>query len=598
MIAENRRVPQALLERENQKTKVEYTTLPPELPPFIVSVPTGRLHLMGGFIQEVTDTFQLEQPAENMMIMITDNGSTPVDEIEAKIQLPPDLNTDEFPVYMMTGESKRAAFEAIVSRFPDHLQNNPQAMRVAEHLLTKGGYGTQRLRLEAYLSTLGDSPRTEEVSGHVERTVLSLDDDLGMNRGVPMLKNYFATEHNLPMDTNWAAYVTHEQLHNGVIHWDTSNPVFSPYTDVMGKTLMDVQHKGIRAYYEGRNDQNDALERTNGGQIHTAFREHHAEDTHEITDPNARFILGFGRKWGNPDVEAYSKLLSDVEAGREVAELPMQSVLTGKAETIGVHTHPVNMDTAHMARDWSQEVTNMLPYLITDPAISDKYGTMSHFVDGKSKTNGVRAEMCLLIGDNGLLKQISDSFEQTYLAAQVSSTFEHKRLGGVHGLRSPEAVAAFSEFLGMELASVVRDNVVINNSDLTITLNELADDAVLISRETVTNMYDKMMVVTREIDNTVARMRTEVGQNPLAEQAINGLLATQIDIHRRLQVQNGFDAFYMAVNEEMKEQYRFQSTVMEVHSHILRAGAALRREGQYPIAQIHNNRSTTNYSFT
>lgn len=588
---------QKQLENEYQNAQLEYTTLPPELPPFIVSVPSGRPHLWGPFIKDVTTTFNIEQPASHMMIMITDNGSTPIEELEEKIQLPADFDTDEFPVYVMTGESKQAAFEEIVRRFPEHLQQDPQAMRVAEHLLTKGGYGTQRIRLETYLSTLGESPRTEEVSGHIERTVLSLDDDLGMNRGVPYLHQASAQKYGLPTDINWAAYVTHEELKNGVIDWETSRPVFSPYTDVMGKTLSEVQHKGIRAYYEGRNDQNDALERTNGGTEHTAFREHHADDTHEITDPNARFILGFGRKWGNPDVEAYSKLLSDVKAGKEVAELPMQSVLTGKAETIGVHTHPINMDTAHMARDWTHKVTNALPYLITDPAISDKYGTMSHIVDGKSKTNGVRAEMCLLIGDNGLLKQMSDAFDETYLAAQVSSTFEHKRLGGTHGLRSPEAVAAFSEFLGMELAAAVRDNLNINTSELTVTLNELSDNAVLIAPETVQHMYDRMMIVTSEIDNTVARLSQEVRTNPLAEQAIQGLLRTKFDIERRLQVQNGIGAFYMAVNEEMKEQYRFQAKVMEVHSHILRAGAALRREGQYPVARLVNNPNSNSYSF-
>lgn len=581
--------------KEPQNVDLEYTSLPTELPALIISIPSGRLDRLSAMVPELINRFRSEQPVSSAMIMITDNGDTSVKDIKTGFQLPPEIETSEVPVFMMTGDTKGAAYEAISQRLPEHIQNDPEAMRVVHHLLVNGGYGPQRVRLEAYLSTLGPGEQIEE-NGHLRRVNLSLDDDLSTKRGVPSVKPEFAQIHNIPLEVNGAVYLPKADVENGAVSWNPDQEVLRPYFDVLGKTLGETGHE---AYHEGRNDQNPALEATQGGTIRTTYREHAADGTAPIEDPNARFLLAFARKWHNPDVEAYSKLLSDVRAGQSIAELPVGAVLTGPSKTIGILTHPVNMDTAHSAKNWADEAANLLPFLVTDPRISDKYGTMSNHENGVSRTNGVRAEMCLLIGENGLLKQITDAFGQCRLAAQVSTVFEHRRLGGAPGIRAPEVVATFSEFLGMELASIVRANMNINTSELSISLNDLNYRAQIVNREIVIGkdgMYDKMLLVLSEIESSILRLQKDKN-NPLADQAIRALQHTQFDIRQRLHFEEGPEAFYTAVNEEMKEQYRFQAKVLEVYSHIVRTGAELRREGQFPIAQIKAAGNKTNYLF-
>jgi hypothetical protein len=440
---------EGMVGNEVAKGNLHVTTLPPDLPGFIVGIPSGRLNVLPGFVGSIAQQLATEGHAADAMIMITDNGATPHATIAKDFAaIDRTLTETGVPVYLQTGETKQMAFQEIARRLPPELQNDPEAMRIAENYLTKGGYGPQRVRMEAYLSTLGYKNQ-EESNGHLKRVHLSLDDDLAFNGGkVPYLQPEYGQRHGIMFEENGAAFIPRDEVAPNV-EWKAQRN-FTPYIDTLGQSAAKV---GIPIYEEGRNDQNPALEATEGGKRRTTFREHGADNSRLIEDPNAKFLLGFGKKWGMPDFEAYSKLLTDVQAGGE-GELNVLAVPTGDSKSIGVLTHPVNMDTAHTAKNWADPAANLLAFLITDPKISDTHKIM-HSIDanGVSRTNGVRAEMCLLIGPDGLLKQITDAFGDYHVAAQVSSTFEHRRLGGA--VRATEAVATFSEFMGMELAAVM-----------------------------------------------------------------------------------------------------------------------------------------------
>jgi len=559
-------------------SKVAVTTLPSELPPLIISIPSGRFTTLPPFLSEVMTQAAEEGYDHNAMVMITDNGNTPSQEIAKNFSTLDGIAAQlDIPIYIQTGETKQEAYKQIVSRFPQKLQDDPLAMEVAKKLLTSGGYGPQRTRLETYVSTNGFT--SNELSQPVNRITLSLDDDLRTNQGqVPYLTEGYANAHNIPIEENGAAFIPRGDFQQeGTVRWQKQD-IFDPYRQVLGKTATPLN---IPVYQEGRNDQNPALEATQGGKIITTFKEHGADNSPQITDPNARFLMAFAKKWGNPDVEAYSKLVADVQAGKESPELNVMAIPTGESKTIGVLTHPVNMDTAHTAKDWSQTPADLLAFLITDPEISDKYGTMSLFdTQGKSKTNGVRAEMCLLIGPDGLLKQISDAFQNYHVAAQVSTVFEHKRMPT---LRAPEAVATFSEFLGMELAAVVRENMRINPEDHSISLRDITHNPTILPDDIVHTMYDKMQAVIGEIDTSIGRL---AGQNDEVSNKLRAdLQKTKLDIFNRLQNGSGLPDFKIAVNQELREQYRYMMKVFEVDSAIKKAGADLRREGQYPVAQ-------------
>jgi|GEM_PF-2329683 len=569
--------------------KLNYEFLPPSIADLNIAIPTGRpaeAALLAEQVLRQSDVEGLQSPDMYFALY----GINSDESVLRNFTLLPDTDTRANPMFMMTSQTKVAVYRAIRERLPPQIQNDPSAVEVVKYFCTGGHYAPQREQLGLPFSTRSQKlPDFEERDGHLSRIVGQLDDDLVLS-AVPYLREEKARELLLSTGTNSAALLHEIHLTNGCVEWETDQ-LLSPYTLILGRKLGEA---GIRTYQRGQNTQNIALEATNGGATPQSFVEHFDATSVQIDDPNAVFILAFGKKFRKPDFEASSNLCTFARTGIELADLPIVAIPTGRSETIGLQTHDVNMDTAHQFRDWSNPLSDILFYVMSHPEISDKYRTMSNLVGGVSRTGGVRAEMCSLIGPDGLLKQISDAFHDSgpYLAAQVSSTFDHRRLGGTNGLRAPECVAAFSEMLGMQLAEIIRGNLIINTSNASMSLNRIPPSTEMVSQETVEAMFERMLEITREIDSTIIRLR-QGGQDSI----INQMLATKLDINQRLRTQDGLPAFYMAIQGELREQYNFMSQVLDIRTCVQRAGADLRREGKFPIARVHNTQKAQQQIF-
>ncbi len=573
---------------ERCQIDLEYGFLPPDIKKLNVSMPTGRPQQAAVLTEQLLRNAQEEGVDSDFYFALYGSGSDK--RVQQEFTLSPDTDTYAHPMYMMTGRTKKEAFQALSERLPQRITSDAERMAIVEYFCTGDQYAPQRETASLPFSGLSEKkPDFIEENGQFERIVGQLDDDLASGE-VPILDSQKAEELGLQTGINWTGLIHNGHVTNEYVRWEKQD-VFKPYTNVLGKKLREV---GIRTHQRGINTQNDALGGTKGGSVPQSFREHVDERSPQILDPNARFVVAFGKKFWHPDYEAYYNLLTYAQSGQEIADSPLVAIPTGPSETVGIQTHDVNMDTAHQFRDWSSLVTDSLFYVMSHPRISDKFGTMSNIVNGRSVTGGVRAEMCGLIGPNGTLKQLSDAFtDGPFLAAQVTSTFDHRRLGGANGLRAPESIAAFSEMLGMQLAEIVRNNLSINTSEISMSLHQILPTMEIVSQEVVEGMFEKMLVVTQEIDKTIARLSQSSGNETLIDQ----MRSTKQSIQHRLRVDDGLQAFYMAIDGELREQYAFMSKVLDVRTHVLRAGADLRREGKFPIARAHNTKKTAQRIF-
>jgi hypothetical protein len=114
-------------------------------------------------------------------------------------------------------------------------------------------------------------------------------------------------------------------------------------------------------------------------------------------------------------------------------------------------------------------------------------------------------------------------------------------------------------------------------------LNDITHNQEILDPNVVTQMYEKMQLVLGEIDNSVARMSAH--KDPASQELVRSLQKTKFDIFHRLRNGDGFEAFKLAVNQELREQYKYMMKGLKVYSAILRGGGDARREGQYWVAQ-------------
>ena len=537
---------------------LEKALLPSTLPDITFTIPSGRLNQVAGLINQIDMQCELEEITDNRMVLISVHGHPSAPDIARAFA---DITNTLTPIYLMTAETNEVLLRALEMELPEDLRDSSSHMRVVSNLVNRTEYVGQRTKLMLPFSNFDHSQ-------HENLMDIGLDDDLAFGK-VPLVRDPYRYAASSGKRPNEKMYVPRHFSLNGDVSWHNL-PLISPY-----KNIGDG-HIPSRQRVRGINGQNTAL-----GQGEFAVFQEDVDDQSPVIAGFARYAIAVGQKWNNPDVEAIDKLRSDIGNGGLNGEISLEAILTTLPETVGYQTHDVNMDPAHMARYWKSGVIDMLPWLGSNPEISDKYGTMSRFdpITRRSTTLGMRAEMWLLVGPNGLLKQLSDEFGQTYLAAQTAAVFEHKRLGG--SIRTSEVVAAFSEKLGLTLGDIVRENIIIDKDTMTLDLIDLSRLETIVGQNTVQQIHNSLHSIIQEID-----MLTTSSGHPLNEDQMLRLLGIREDISQRLRLNEGFDSFYTAVNEELKEQYEYQRLIVQVFPHLLRAGARVRRKGEFPVIRV------------
>lgn len=559
-----------------EKPRVEDAVLPSSLPELTITIPTGRPGNAGELVIQAIDQLKVEAPNTDAMFLLALHGDPSDEQLTQAFAHIPSSDRQRYPVYFMTKDTNSHLYEKLLGALPTDVTEDPFKKSVVKDMALKTHYANQRTKMLWPFST-------DEESQHSEHVDLSLDDDLSVKSEndpdrnsrrsrIPKITEAFAERYGIPIQVNGKVYLPRDlDLSDpNNISWIENNSMY-PYLHVNNgfKPEFPPRARGI-------NEQNTALEKG----VFAPFLEHLDENSPVLTDPNMRYVLAFGSKWNNPDVEAWYKLLSDIKSGDERSELAVQAVLTGNPAAIAMATHPVNMDTAHMARYWKHgKVMHMFPWLASSPEISDKFGTISRTnADGSSGTLGYRAEMWLLVGENGLLKQVSDALNQQYLAVQTSAVFEHRRLPN-SSIRANEAISAFSEFLGLTMGDIVRENTIVDPDRMRVTINDdIIKKPEIVDTQIVQNMYDNMQTVLMELDRQMLQTK-----DPKRFQLLD---STKKDIEKRLRTNEGFQAFNEAVNEEIRLQLTYQKAVMEVHSETMSAGATLRRKGEFPVKKL------------
>lgn len=535
------------------------TQLPQILPDITVTIPTGRLNQAGRVVQQVDEQITKEGLPISRMALLNIHGSPTQDEITAIFK--GTRRSKDMPIFLMTNAVRHVLLNRISAILPHYIRVSNRYTRVSSDLVLNTYYGNARTGLMLPFSTIFSSQ-------HETHADISMDDDLALGP-VPFLNDMTLGQTGAP---NEKMYVPRNYITNGHVLWKDI-PLIGPYEDIRHGTIPERKH------HAGTNTQNTALDKGE----YAIFIEDVDPNSPAIRD-NPSVAIAIGQKWNNPDVEAFNKLHRDILSGGTSGEVPLEAILTGQPEDIGFRVHRDNMDTAHMARYWAHPVIDSLPWLVSNPAISDKYGTMSRInpETGGSTTLGMRAEMWLLVGENGLLRQLSDSLGTPYIAAQTAAVFEHRRLGG--SVRTPETVSTFSELLGLTLGDIVRDNIIIDPRTMKLSLRPRDPNEQIVGNEKIQEMYERMLGLIAVIDGTLDNLGNYQFGDPEAAQA--NILAIRHDITRRMRFDEGYDAFHAGIVGELNEQYDYQGDVIEVFPHLLRAGAQLRRQGQFPVLQV------------
>jgi len=473
------------------------------------------------------------------------------------------------PIYWVGRAQREAMLEGFESYFKEAVakvlekdgindaSETDRHFETVKHLMSWGGYGPQRVRGQGM--TFG-----------AEQPIVSRDSDLILVHGEATegMKSAVAGTH----DQGFGFIFSARQERHITVNSDPDHAFLGHIKNSgLGQTLGEIQKKypGVVIYegFEVTKDKGLSDVIANPKKP-AAF---HLRATREAldVDPKAKVFESTGHKWGSPDVNGFTALISKIVTGESrlaAVALPAEMKGTRVGEFSGMLVDKITNPDCAVATGLASELRHAIPWLVTKPKIGG---------EGEELLNtGARAEDQLRANNPDSLIINSYSNEVTY----------HSRSD--QGRQEREVETFLSEDLGDMLAAIVRDGFSYDSvrECYRFAKPELRkrDDVEFAEPDKVLNgellkmidhmWHNRVQVIREAIDR-------EISENPLRKDLG--------DLRKTLNKRCSTDkrVFEKRVLDYLAKQVDFVDSVIRVYPAVLDCCQLLRSKGDFPALQ-------------
>jgi len=512
------------------------------------------------------DTATLKDPDKN----VEDFSGERLDQLRARLL---DLAFDSSstmketpPIYWVGRAQREAMLEGSESYFKAAIAKELEKdgvndaseidrhFKTAQHLMTWGGYGPQRVRGQAM--TFGS-----------EQPIISRDSDLILVHGEATsgMKSAVAGTH----DQGFGFIFSARQEKHITVNSDPDHAFLGHIKNSgIGQALGDIQKKypGVVVYegLEVTKDKglNDAIA---DPKKPAAFHLSATKKAPEV-DLDAVVRMVMGHKWGTPDVNGFNALLSKILTGETrlaAVALPAEMKGTRAGEFSGLVVESTTNPDCAVETDMAREPRDVVPWLVTEPKIG---GEGQVLLD-----TGARAEDQLRANNPDPLMLITYSNEMVY----------HSRSD--QGRQEREVETFLSEDLGDMLAAIVRAGLSYDSvrECYRFAMPELRkrDDVEFAEPGKVLNgellkmidhmWHNRVQVIREAIDREISESPLRADLGPLRE-TLNRRCSTDKRV------------FEQRVLDYLAKQVNFVDSVIRVYPAVMDCCQNLRSQGKFP----------------